>query len=143
MKGFKLTPGMRSYLIQQIQQMDLSEPKRVDIKDWSGKRSLSSNGLQHVWYNQIADFCCTDFKTAKAESKIDHGLPIILSDPTHGAVIDWKLKAMDFYSRSREAQVKIICTESVTSLFNTKQANQYMNSLQVFWGSCGLNLSNE
>ena len=143
MKNLKLTNGTRGYLIKQIQQLDLNEPKRVCIDDWRGKRSLSSNALSHVWYPQIAGFTGTDIKSAKAEAKIDHGLPIILNNPEHGPVIAWKLEVMNFYNRSRENQIKIICTEAITSLFNSKEMSQYMNSLQHFWGSAGLSLESD
>ena len=82
MKGFKLTQGMRSYLIQKIQQMDLSEALRVDIKLWGSKRGLSSNNLAQVWYSQIGDLTGYDAKTSHQLCKIDFGLPIILSFKT-------------------------------------------------------------
>jgi len=71
-----MTAGMRSYVLQQIQQMDLSEPVRVDIKPWGSKRGLSSNNLAQVWYSQIGDLTGYDAKTTHQLCKIDFGLPI-------------------------------------------------------------------
>ena len=143
MKNFKLTNGTRSYAIQQIQGMDLNEPKRINIDDWQSKRSLSANALSHVWCAKIGEYIGTDAFTVKCYSKIDQGLPIALFDTQKGVVIDWMLQKLNFYNLTREQQVKIISAIEMTSWFNTSQMRQYMDNLQSFWRDNGLILENE
>ena len=143
MKNFKLTPGFRSYLIQEIEKMDLSTPKRVTIEDWKGKRGLSSNSLSHVWYGLIAEFICNDSITVKGECKIDHGLPIALNNQESFPALAYILDKTGFWNMDREQQVVMISGISITSKFNTKEMSDYLNSIQVFWGSAGLNLESE
>jgi len=142
-KNFKLTNGFRSYLVQQIKQMDLTAPKRVNIEDWKGKRGLSANALSHVWYGQIAEFISNDAITVKAECKIDHGLPIALNNEDSFPALAYILDKTNFWNMTREQQVILINGINITSKFNTKEMSDYMNSLQVFWGGAGLNLESE
>ena len=142
MKGFKLTQGMRSYLIQKIQQMDLSEALRVDIKPWGSKRGLSSNNLAQVWYSQIGDLTGYDSKTAHQLCKIDFGLPIILQQGSYGETIAFILDSTGFYKQDREHQVRIVAGLRITSEFSTKEMTQYLNDVKHFYGNCGLELSN-
>lgn len=143
MKNFKLTAGFRSYLIQTIQEMDLSEPMRVNIEKWKGKRGLSSNALSHVWYKQISDFICDDIKSVKAQCKIDHGLPIALQNSETFPALPYILEKTNFWNMPREKQLILISGINITSLFNTKEMSEYLNSAQVFWGSAGLLLESE
>jgi hypothetical protein len=123
--------------------MDLTTPKRVNIEDWKGKRGLSSNALSHVWYGQIAEFISNDAITVKAECKIDHGLPIALNNQESFPALGYILDKTGFWNMTREQQVILISSQKITSQFNTKEMSYYMNSLQVFWGSVGLNLESE
>lgn len=143
MKNFKLTNGFRSYLIQHIQELDLSQPKRINIEDWKSKRGLSSNALSHVWYKYIADFIADDIKSVKAQCKIDHGLPIALNNQETFPALAYILDKTNFWNIPREKQIILISGISITSLFNTKEMSDYLNSMQVFWGSAGLQLTNE
>ncbi len=143
MRDFKLTPGFKAYLIQMIQEMDLTTPKRVKIEDWKGKRGLSSNALSHVWYANIANFICNDTITAKAECKIDHGLPIALNNQESFPALSYILDNTNFWNMPRDKQCILISGLSITSKFNTKEMSDYLNSIQVFWGSAGLNLESE
>jgi hypothetical protein len=120
--------------------MDLTTPKRVNIEDWKGKRGLSSNALSHVWYGQIAEFISNDAITVKAECKIDHGLPIALNNEESFPALSYILDKTSFWQMTREQQVILISGISITSKFNAKEISDYMNSLQVFWGSAGLSL---
>jgi len=52
----KLTHGTRSHYIQIIKDMDLTTPKRLVISDWKGKRGISMNAQQHLFYAEIAKF---------------------------------------------------------------------------------------
>ena len=139
---FKLTAGMRSYVIKQIQEMDLSQPKRISITDWSGKRGLTSNGLAQVWYSQIGDLIGYDAKTTHQLCKIDFGLPIILQQDDYGETIDFILQATNFYKQDREHQVKIVSGLQITSKMTTKEMSRYLNDVQHFYGNCGLELTN-
>ena len=126
-----------------IQEMDLSQPKRVSIDDWKEKRGLSSNALSHIWYKQIADFVSDDTASIKAQCKIDHGLPIALNNTKSFPALGYILDKTDFWNMSREQQIILISSQKMTSLFNTKEMSDYLNSMQVFWGSAGLSLVSE
>lgn len=143
LKNFKLTAGMRSYVIQQIQQMDLSEARRLDIKPWSTQRGLSSNNLAQVWYSQIGDLTGYDSKTAHQLCKIDFGLSIILQKVDYGETVAFILDSTNFYNQDREHQVKIIGGLQITSKMTTKEMTKYLNDVKHFYGNCGLELDSE
>jgi len=138
----KLTAGFRSLFIKQIQEMDLTQPQRVEIKPWSGKRGLSSNSIAQVWYAQIGDLIGYDAKTTHQLCKIDFGLPIILQQGDYGQTIDYILQATNFYKQDREHQVKIAAGLNITSKMTTKEMSKYLNDVQHFYGNCGLELNN-
>ncbi len=142
MKPFKLTAGFRSLFIKQIQEMDLTTPKRISISEWSGKRGLSSNGMVQIWYAQIGDLTGYDAKSSHQLCKIDFGLPIILQQDGYGQTIDFILQSTNFYNQDREHQIKIVSGLQITSKFSVKEMSQYLNDIQHFYGNCGLELTN-
>jgi len=146
MKNFVLSPTTRRQFNEEVDELLSMNPKQqlyVNITTKKKKRSLSANAQQHVWYTQISEFTATDIKTVEAECKIDFGLPIVLSDPEVGVVIDHALRTAKFYSMTREQQIKFIQVIQITSLMNTKQHNQYRENILYFWNSAGLNIGYE
>jgi len=112
----------------------------VNVTQKKKNRSLSANAQQHVWYKQISEFTNTDIKTCEAESKIDFGLPVILSDPEIGKVIGHALQSAKFFTMTREKQVKFVQVIQVSSLMSTKQHNQYRDNIQYYWNQQGLDI---
>ena len=143
MKNFKLTNGSRSYLIQQIRELDLTEPLKFSLSSWSDKRGLSSNALSHVWYQQIADFICDDAKSVKAQCKIDFGIGMALKNKESFPALEYILDKTNFWQMAREKQCILISGIEMTRKFSKSEMSNYMSQMQVFWGSAGLNLSNE
>lgn len=140
MKNLKLTNGMRSYLIDQIKKMDLSKPKRVNIEDWSDKRSLTANSQYYVWLPAISEFECVDLKTKRNELKLDFGLPIILADEQIGNRMGNALQKHGFFEWQREEQVEYMEFLQVTSLMSTKQHNKMRDDIKHFYNSAGLGI---
>lgn len=141
-KNFKLTPGYRSWLKSQIDEMDLTTPKRVNIVDWSEKRGLSANNLSHVWYKQIADHSALTEPEAKSYCKMEFGISIILErgDDDYKDTLAYILDSVNFNHQSFENKVKLMSGIAITSKFTTKEMSQYMDSIQRFYGMQGINL---
>ncbi len=141
-KNFKLTHGFRSYLIQQINEMDLSEAKRVDIVPWGSKRGLPANALSHVFYDVIAK--ATGMNEVHSDCKIRFGLPILFARRDDYAFdVAEMLDAMDFWGMSLENQLRKIKPIAVTSKFKTKEMAQYIEDMQIFYGQQGIILESE
>ncbi len=140
-KDFKLHRGSLPGLLDMMRKIVLSgKHYRLSIQEWSDKRGLSANAQQHVWYKRIAQFNGYDIRTAGNQSKLDFGLPILLSDSDIGPKVDFLLKKIGFYSFSREQQINVMDLIQVTSIFSTKQHNLYRDNLVMFWHEQGLEL---
>lgn len=141
----KLTNATRSYHIQQIQQMDLSTPKRIEYdKDWKEKRGLSANALFHVFCQQVADFTGMLPLEVKAECKLDFGIGILLKGGGNYAyLLDQGLKATGFYNLTREEQLNAIVDIPVTSVMDTAQMSKLIELMQVSYGSMGIILESK
>lgn len=140
MKDFKLNANSIGLFIKTLWQMDLTQCWRITIVAWSKKRTLSANAQQHIWYKQISEFMHCDIREAGNSCKLDFGLPILLADSVHGPKVDFILKRIDFYSMAREQQVNVMDYVPVTSVFSTKQHNQYRDQMQMYYYEQGLNL---
>ena len=137
---FKLNRGTMPELLDKIRKVVLSgKTYRVTISEWSAKRGLSANAQQHVWYTKISQFQGMDIKEAGNMSKLDFGLPILLSGEM-GAKVSWVLNNINFYQMSREQQINVMDLIQVTSLFTTKQHNLYRDNLIMHWHQNGLEL---
>lgn len=143
LKNFKLTNGFRSYLIKQIQEMDLGQPMRVNIVRWREKRGNSSNSLSHVWYAIIAEFIGDDARSVKAQCKIDFGIPIALQNEKMFPCLGYILDKTGFWRMTRGQQILLISGQKMTSLFDTAEMSKYLNDMQMFWGSVGIDLVSE
>lgn len=129
------------HLLDKIRNVVLSgKSYRISIIEWSEKRALSANAQQHVWYKRISQFQGVDTKEAGRMSKLDFGLPILLSDNEMGAKVSYVLDKINFFKMSREQQLNVMDLIQVTSLFSTKQHNLYRDNLVMFWHQNGLEL---
>ena len=101
--------------------------EEVFVKIATGKRSLSSNALSHVWYLEIAKQTNDTPEGVKAFSKLHYGVPILIAESEH---------FRDRYNRSIRGvlmyEQKLLVMEilNVTSLMNKDQMNRYLNDMQ-------------
>tara|TARA_R110000851_G_scaffold214225_1_gene366862 strand:+ start:696 stop:1142 length:447 start_codon:yes stop_codon:yes gene_type:complete len=138
---FKLNRGTMPELLDKIRKVVLSgKTYRITISEWSAKRGLSANAVQHVFYTKISQFQGVDIKEAGNMSKLDFGLPILLADLDMGPKIDFMLRPMGFFNFPREKQINVMDIFPVTSLFTTKQHNLYRDNLIMHWHQNGLEL---
>lgn len=141
----KLTNTTRSYHVQQIQQMDLSTPKRIEYdKDWNEKRGLSANALFHVFCQQVADFTGMLPLEVKAECKLDFGISILLDGGGNYAyLLNKGLAASGFWQLTREEQLKAIVDIPITSVMDTAQMSKLIELMQMSYGSQGIILESK
>ena len=138
---FKLTINNLRYICQELYKIVVSDKEyEIVVRDWSEKRTLSANAQQWVWYKQISNHYGSETKQVARECKLDFGLPIVLRNPKYGPVIDYTLNNIGFHSMMREDQIKVIDIVQITSLFNTKEHNEYRENLQDYYGQIGVNL---
>lgn len=141
MKFFKLNRGTLPEVLDFVRKVVLSgKSYRVTFTEWSEKRGLSANNLQHTWYKRISQFNGCDIRTAGNGCKLDFGLPILISDSEMGPKVGYVLDKINFHSMTREQQINVMDLIQVTSLFSTKQHNLYRDNLVMFWYEQGLEL---
>lgn len=141
MKDFKLHRGSLPELLDMMRKVVLSgKHYRLSIQEWSEKRGLSANAVQHVFYKKISQFSGYDIRTAGNGCKLDFGLPILISDSEMGPKVGWVLDNIKFHAMTREQQISVMDLIQVTSLFSTKQHNLYRDNLVMFWHEQGLEL---
>jgi len=139
MRDFKLHCGTLPALLSKMRAVVLSgKSYRLSIEEWSKKRSLPANAQQHVWYKRISDFTGDDIRTAGNGCKLDFGLPILIADNEMGVKTAYILDRINFNLMTREQQINVMDFIKVTSLFTTKQHNQYRDQMQVYWHGQGL-----
>ena len=123
----KLTNSNMRWVFQELSKLDLTKPKEIKITDWNGKRSISANNQQHLWYGQIAkhkgDVSAIGVKNW---CKANIGLPILHGSDIHGDKISFLLDKLDYYKHSYESQMMLIQCLEVTRLFNTSESKEYM-----------------
>lgn len=140
----KLNNSTRAWHIQQIQQMDLTKPKRITITDWREKRGLDANALSHVWYKIVGDELGMFESEVKADCKIQFGLVILFNGSSdYAASIAMLLEGCNFWQSSLEQQRKLIEPIAVTSKFNTKEMSEYLEAIQRFYGVQGIVLESK
>ena len=134
-----LTSSNMPFIIQELKRLDLTKDKQLDIGEVKKDRSISANGLQHLWYGQIAkhkgDVTALDVKNMCKDML---GLPILLTSLNHGDKIEFLLHKLDYYKHSYESRMKLIQCLEVTSLFNTKESKEYMENMIFYWNENGV-----
>ena len=134
-----LHSGTRVKLWNYINSLNYDKSYLVTIKEYS-KRSLPANNLQHVFYREIANYFGLEVKEIEQDCKIDFGLPIILADEEAGAPLRYMLDKCGFDSMNKYQQRKVINCISITSIMNTKQHQEYIEKMQVYWSKKGVYL---
>ena len=141
MNDLKLTSSNMTFITQELNKLDLTQPKRLVISGWKPNRSISANNQQHLWYGQIAkakgDVTALDIKNW---CKSCIGLPIILNSAKHGDKMEFLLDKLGYYKHSYESQMRLIQCLEVTSLFNTPEAKEYMEQMIFYWNDNGVNI---
>ncbi len=103
------------------------------------RRSLSANAQVWVWANQISKETGEDVQTVFARMKRDHGLPILLSDPVNGPVVDYILKKTNFWGLPDDNQLILVNAMEVTRKLSTRQHNDFRDNVQSFYNAHGFN----
>tara|TARA_R110002012_G_C11524788_1_gene599855 strand:- start:169 stop:603 length:435 start_codon:yes stop_codon:yes gene_type:complete len=135
----KLTNTNMAYVVQELNKLDLSQPKRLTVSSWKEKRGLSANGQIHLWFGQIAkhygDRSALDVKN---ECKDKIGLPILLNSPAYGDTIEFLLHKLDYYKHSYERRMKLVGCLSVTSEMSTSEIKEFMEQMIFYWNDLGV-----
>lgn len=124
--------------MQQLETMDLTTAKRLTIVEWKGKRSITMNNQQHLFYGQIAkwygDRSALDVKNS---CKDMFGLPILHNSSHSCESIEYVTAGLDYYKGSHERRMKLIQCISVTSLFNTAESKRYCDDMIYYFNDIG------
>lgn len=140
----KLNNSTRAWHIQQIQQMDLTKPKRITITDWKEKRGLDANALSHIWYKVISDEIGMLKEEVRMDCKIQFGLPILFARKDQSAFdLADDLQCIGFWQMDLETQRRRISNKEVTRTFNTKEMSEYLEAIQHFYGVQGIILESK
>lgn len=102
----------------------------VSIKERDKHRSINQNSVQHAWYNQISrEEQEYTPEGIKCRCKYHLGLPILRGDdPEYNQICVEVIDPLPY-----EAKIKAMKYFPVTSLFNTKQAKEYMEHMQAHY----------
>ena len=137
----KLTNSNRAYINQELDKLDLTQPKRLTISEWKEKRGLSSNAQIHLWFGQIAKhYGDRSALEVKNECKDKIGLPILLNSPVYGDTIEFLLHKLDYYKHSYESRMKLIGCLTVTSEFSTSEMKRFMEEMVFYWCELGVEI---
>lgn len=115
---------------------------KVDItaKPHSKKRSLPANAQVYVWYSHIAKLEGESAESVRNFCKLMFGLPILLRDENYKEKISWSLNKLGFYDWHHQRQINYMELLPVSSLFNTKQHNEYRDNMQAYYAKSGVML---
>ena len=145
MKDFKLNRATLTALAAEVGRLVMTgKSYRVTIVEWKGKRGLSINAQQHVFYNQIAkhygDRSALDVKNFCKDA---FGLPILLNSVEHGAKMAFLLDKLDYYRHSYESKMKLIQCLAVTSEFKTAESKVYTDNMIIYFNDNGVSIDYE
>ena len=134
-------------LFKQAMDMLALNPKkkyRLTIVEWR-KRSISSNALQHLWYNALNKhfgyFADEHNNPAKEMCKVMFGIPIILNNPIYGQQISETLDRVDYYNMSFSDQCNLVRIISVTSLFTVSESKEYSDNIVFYFADKDVDVS--
>lgn len=138
---YKLVTSNKSALIEALEVMlSQNEAVQVTANPWSSKRSLPANAQVYVWYSHIAKLEGESTESVRNFCKLMFGLPILLQDENYKDKISWTLNKLGFYNWNHEQQVNYMELLPVSSLFNTKQHNEYRDNIQAYYAKSGVML---
>ncbi len=128
------------FIIQELNKLDLTKDKQLDIGEVKKKRSIPANKAYQAWIPAISDELALTIPEATRYIKLTFGLPILLADEYMGPLIGEGLNSKGFFQLSYEDQIIEMERLPVTRLFDTKMHNKLRDDLQNYFGSMGLAL---
>jgi hypothetical protein len=104
--------------------------KRVTVSE-AKRRSLTANGLFHVWCQTLSGFTGEPVNATKQGLKIKFGFPILLADPEDGQIFVNILNGLNWASLDWETKVKR-CEKyiPVTSIMAPAQLKLMMDNIK-------------
>lgn len=126
---FDLTAHNRAALNARLDILDCTRTVwHVSISPKKSKRSLDQNAISHAWYGDIAKALDSDTAEGwKCYCKLHHGVGIMRRDnPEFKQVYDEAIKGLSY-----EKKLQIMKILPVTSMMNTAQLNEYLESIQA------------
>lgn len=114
-----------------------AQPLPVTVSCIKGaRRSNQQSRTAEVWYSQIGAETGQAPIEAKAQCKLDFGLPIMERDRP-----DWVAKWSPLYKPLPYAmRLRLFEAIPLTSLFTTRQMSEFMDEVQRRYRSMGINL---
>jgi hypothetical protein len=110
----------------------------LELFERKKKRTLSQNAVSHVWYGHIEKrLDGYDALSAKCESKLYCGVPMLLADEEHFRE-QWEKLIKDRFTL--EEKLELMEWFPVTSLMSVKQLSRYLERMQAYWRKAGVNL---
>jgi hypothetical protein len=111
--------------------------KYVNVTITTRKRSLDSNALMHVWFDEISNQGDDTALYYKSLAKYMFGMSILSSsDPEYVAII-----IKSFGQLTHEERIKAMMHVDVTSRFDREQMKMFMEQVKFYYESQGFVLS--
>jgi len=117
-------------LFAKLKQIDPTERHLVKVKPYTEQRTDLQNRLSHGWYGELAEGIKEhDAIGYKCFCKLHFGVPIMRAeDDEFREVYDSAIKGLSY-----EKKIEIMKILPVTSLMNTKQLSQYLESVKEYF----------
>ncbi len=101
------------------------------------KRSISKNALSHVWFKEIANQTgCTE-NEAKAQCKLEFGVPLLRSEDQKFNA--WCERVLD--NLSHEGRIAAMRYFPVSSIMDEKQMHEYLQKISMTYANRGIILT--
>ena len=105
------------------------------------RRSLTANGLQQVWYKQIADKFGNDITFVSSDCKIRFGVSILAAaQDIRGEMIRNTLDKIGYQWMTYEEKLKAVKDLPVTRIMNKSEHKDFLDKIQIFYAKHGLEL---
>lgn len=141
-KNLPISLSTRHEAYRKIDDMLCSNPSQgyfLTVTKKRKKRSLSANGQQHLWYEQIANYYGDRLAiNVKNECKDMFGLPILHNSEHSADSIEFFMSELNYYRRSYENKMKLIQRLPVTSEFLPHEAKMYMDNMIFYYNDIGI-----
>ena len=134
--NYDLNASNRKGLDARLNELDCTKTVwHVIVKPKKSKRSILQNSLAAGWYKELAEKLDSDNADGwKCYCKLHHGVPIMRRDDDEfKEVYDTALKGLTY-----EKKLQVMKILPVTSLMNTVQLNEYLETVQADFESKGV-----
>ena len=127
------------YINQELLKYDQSKEWRITVTPWKEKRSLTSNGQIHLWFDQIAKQLGykSEHKSdgyIKNSCKILFGIDILLSSETNAAQsVIRTLERVNYWDMDWSTKYDVVQGLTVTSIFETSEMKVFMDQMIFYW----------